>query len=240
MPILSVKTTIFIEFENILFDTDTFILGELYLKYINASDELRMLFKPLMDIIDKYGVDNLYLLSQIKHNRNPLYDFIDHDMEYPNKKEICDFLYDSILYGEYDIEYMHNLELTNIGKSIYQLLIDENLDKLYIYINRETDSIMNFLVTWLNQDTRIEYITGNKNDFLEKIECESYFLSRYDDIESIAKLSNPNKIMQKDVVIPEYKFNIDKEGNLRYKNMTYSKLFDDFNINVTSAKLPIV
>ena len=123
MPILTAKSIVFIEFENLLYDTDTFVVQKVYDKYKDDREHCPCL--ELLDRIDRNGIENMKYISQVKMNINPIMEYMNDDIE--NPLDVASDIYESIMYAEYGTtEQFDDLNKTTVGNSIDMIMRDEH------------------------------------------------------------------------------------------------------------------
>lgn len=235
MSILTAKSIIFIEFENILCDTDTFVIQKIYDTFKNNRENC--ILNALLDKIERNGIENIKYISQVKKNMNPLIEYINDDIE--DKDGIAYEIYNNILYAEYgSTETFDSMPKTIIGSSLDVLIMDENLEKTYIFCKNPTPEICEFIYE-MYDESRTDIIAGDESDFLRKVPCTSYFISDSSNIQDIMECGHTEDTPV-EIYVPEYTFNITEDTREIITYPPIDELTRNSSIVVNSIRLPIV
>ena len=233
MPILTAKSIVFIEFENLLYDTDTFVVQKVYDKYKDDREHCPCL--ELLDRIDRNGIENMKYISQVKMNINPIMEYMNDNVD--NPLDVANDIYESIMYAEYGTtEQFDDLNKTTVGNSIDMIMRDEHFQTMYIFCNNPTPEIYDFIYSMY--DDRIIIISGDKSDFLQTVPCTAYFISDATNILDIMEIERDEDDIV-EIYIPEYKFTMDEDGIILI-DPPIKELTKDNSINVATIGLPIV
>lgn len=238
MALLYGASEIFVDFNSILFDTDTYVISHIYEAFKDKTDHS---FVELVNYIKENNGVNFEYIGQVKNSINPLADFIENEEE-------ANMCYYEVLYNvDIDVDIMiDELAPTDLGKSMLTLMKDENLKKLYVYIDMPTPTLCEVVYNYFEMDSRVIIVGGNKDEFLN---CEEYFCDTYifQDIKDVSSLMKFGKRKESiDVLVPEFPFNIDEEtGNIYLLDddgdeISGTQLSNDYNINISTIELPLI
>lgn len=245
MSMLYGKTNVFIDFEGMLYDTDTYVVRELY-DYIQKQDEPSM-FDSMNELFDNLSVENLKYALQLKSFPNPLMEFIEalDDDEDIDLEEVANEIYNSTLYtfklpeGERTPD-MNILQLTSIGAGLKTLLNDPNFNTLYIYVTRELNNdIIKLINEDLDSECDIIFLTGDKKKAMNTQICDFYFLSKLSDIYNICDRHHESEI---NVLVPTFEFNMDDDEENPLVNLEENAIITKrkYNIEVCTTNIPIL
>ena len=233
MPILTAKSIVFIEFENLLYDTDTFVIERLYDKY--KEDIENCPFCELINKIDRNGIENIRFISQVKTNINPIMQYMNDNIE--NPLELSNQIYDNIIYHNYGtIEQFDCLEKTIIGNSVDTIMRDEHFETMYIFCNDPTPEIYDFIYSIY--DDRIIIVNGSKSDFLRTVPCNIYFISDATNILDIIEVKRDDSDIV-EIYVPEYSFNMNEDGTI-FIDPSINEITKENSISIATIELPIV
>lgn len=238
MALLFGASKIFVDFETILFDTDSFIISHIYEACKDTTDHS---FTELVNYIKDGNEDNFQYIGQVKNSINPLMDFIEDEEE----AYLC---YYEILYSvDMDIDILiDELAPTDIGKSLLTLMKDENVEKLYVYIEGPTPNLCQVVYNFFGQDERVIIVGGDKKEFLkcEDFYCDTYIVQNIDDV--LALMEGGKREDKTEVLVPEFPFNVGGETNdiMLYNEdgdeITGTYLSTNYNIDVSTMELPLI
>lgn len=222
---------------SVLFTTDWFVLQKIY-KYLFRTNDTNDLFYELKDQVesDLVGYQNISKLAQIKSFPNPLMDY----MVNPDESTADNYYNGILLDDEITQEtYFTDLFKTNIGKSLDQLLKDSNLTSVYVHVASPAENMLTFIhMSYANIDkSKINFVIGNKEDFLKDIPCDNYFFNNIDDIQFIMNIDRDKDCC---VYTPEYSYNMrtDKPAMVRVP-IPLEELTSNNKICVNTIKLPL-
>lgn len=106
-------------------------------------------------------------------------------------------------------------KLLSIGQSIYILLQQSFLQKIYIYSEYYDERIQNDISNSYKDLHNITYVSGNFKDVISKIpeKITTYII---DDIDLLSQLIDMNKVAYSNVLLAKYGFNykLDEESQL--------------------------
>lgn len=255
MSLLHGATSIFIEFEGILYDTDLYVVREIY-DYMMSHDDKVTLFDELPKIMDKVSPRNLKYLLQTKQYQNPLYDYITEDIELDDDSDVdledlADGIYSETLYnfkyvelppdGEPDPDdTLNTLRLTMIGTSLKSIIMDENMKNVYIYFKKApNDDILKVITEDLGDHGCIQIVHGDLHDAMINNLSDVYFLNNVLDIYCLATKKYEDEIS---IVLPMFLFNMvdDPESTLIDLEENAIAMKRKYNIEVCSTRIPIV
>lgn len=246
MSMLYGNTSVFIDFEGMLYDTDTYVVRELY-NYINQRDEPSM-FDSMYELFDNLSVENIKYALQLKSFPNPLMEFIaalDNEDEDIDLEQVADEVYNSTLYnfklpeGEITPE-TNTLRLTSIGAGLQTLLNDTRFKTLYIYVTCELNNdIITLINNDLDSDCDIIFLTGDKKKAMSDHICDFYFLSKLYDMYHICDRHHNDEI---NVLVPTFEFNMDDDGENSLVNLEENAIITKrkYNIEVCTTNIPIL
>lgn len=233
MSILTAKSVIFIEFENLLYDTDTFVIQKIYDTFKDNREHC--ICNELIDKIERNGIQYMKYIAQTKQNMNPIIEYLDDDIEDP--AGVAEEIYNDIIYAEYGtLEPFDILHKTIIGNSVDGIMKDEHFDRMYVYCKNPTNEICDLLFELYSD--RVIIIGGDKSDFFQTIPCTSYFIADALDLLDIVKVDHGDEPIE--VYIPEYSFNMNKETGSILIDPPVGEIVDGTGISVNTIKLPIV
>ena len=246
MSLLYGTTSVFIDFEGMLYDTDTYVVRELY-DYIRKQDGPSM-FDSMYELFDNLSIENIKYALQLKSFPNPLMEFIESlgDDDDTDLEEVADEVYNSTLYtfklpeGEITPE-TNILRLTSIGAGLKSIINDPNFKTLYIYVTRELN---NDIIKLINEeldtvDCDIVFLTGDKKKAMNTEICDFYFLSKVSDIYHICDKHHESEI---NVLVPTFEFNMDDDVEVPLVNLEENAIITKrkYNIEVCTTNIPIL
>lgn len=190
MSALHESTTLFVDFENVLCNTDEFVCGKLY-DLVNEYDDI-VTNNPLYAVFEVMritGKDALPEFSKLKNTINIFRDLIDpskiEDVEGIDKETQMDMIaedtYDGILY--YDYKNFDEFTFSNIAESFISLIKDENLSTMYIYTKYITSAIHKSIYNLYQSSEKVKIVSGDKGEFLKTTKCDMYIFNDAKDIE---------------------------------------------------------
>lgn len=220
---------------NILVSTDLFVVDQIY-RYLYRTNDTNDIFYNLKQAIELEGVGygNLHNLLQLKKNRNPLLQY----MITPDQ-DIADQYYNGILIDDnyQSDQYFPNLRKTTIGNALNTLVKDTNFDKVYVYAPKMTEALFTYIMTLFPEKPKWNFVTGDRGRFLAEYECNNYFI---EDISTITQLVTKRHIIEGNIYIPEYRFNMHPELPVVLNSpIPVEALNNEYNLKLHSIKLPI-
>lgn len=245
MSMLYGETSAFIDFEGMLYDTDTYVVRELY-DFVQKQDEPTM-FDSMKEVFDNISDDYIGYALQLKSFPNPLMEFIeslDGDEEV-DLEEIADEVYNATLYsfrlpeGEITPE-TNTLRLTTVGKGLQSILNDPNFKTLYIYVTRELNNeIIKLIINDLDSSCDIIFLTGDKKEAMNKHICDFYFLTKVSDIYHICDRHHKDEI---NVLVPTFEFNMDDDEEEPMVELEEDAITTKikYNIEVCTTSVPML
>ena len=229
MSVLFRRSKIFIDLKSLLAYTDLYVIERLFEMSYEQNLDLSI-FTTLKKEVNTIGFDQMRYKLQEKKFINVLYGYLDFDVVCKGERdpyEFCRELYNSLLYQEYDF-YAPNspvLELTPLADSIQLIATDVNTDSIYIYMEEECRYLQQILDSFMGS-SKIQYVSGDKKEFLTNNTFDSYFFESIDDISYISR-RHPNK---SEVIVPAFPFNAsgyefdDETGEPRYSQDSLHKI----------------
>lgn len=245
MSMLYGETSAFIDFEGMLYDTDTYVVRELY-DFVQKQDEPTM-FDSMKEVFDNISDDYIGYALQLKSFPNPLMEFIeslddDGDLDL---EEVADEVYNSTLYsfrlpeGEITPE-TNTLRLTTVGRGLQSILNDPNFKTLYIYVTRELNNeIIKLIINDLDSSCDIIFLTGDKKEAMTKHICNFYFLTKVSDIYHICDRHHEDEI---NVLVPTFEFNMDDDEEEPMVELEEDAITTKikYNIEVCTTSVPML
>lgn len=204
MSALHGPSTIYVDFENVIANTDYFVCKKLYGLMNDDKEAVKNnILHNFFDIINKLGGED-YILSfcNTKKNINPFFEIADlsllSEAELAPFKEanlsnedinvfLCSQMYYEILNHNYTFDYMDDFSYTNVADSLKALLKDNQLQKIYIYVDTLTDFIHKSIYNKFNNSDKIVIVTGDKINFLSQYRCDSYMVQNVYDVRFLSK-----------------------------------------------------
>lgn len=237
MAFLHSASDIFIDFKTLLFDTDSYVIANIYEAF---KDKENHSFTGLIEYL-KDNETNLPYVGQVKNSINPLDDFVEDDYE----AELC---YNEILYNA-NVEpfvLIDKLVPTAIGKSLLTLMKDENVKNVYVYVDYPSVAICQTIYNFFDKDERVTIIGLGKEDFLQTKEytCNTYLFENIDDV--LYLLPNGKSEETRIVLVPEFSFNVDEEtGDILLKDeddntISGMQLSEEYNIELSTIAIPLI
>lgn len=248
------RSSIFADARNVIVATDAIVACR-FQHYMHAHPTEIQFFTSdcLWMMKDVYFPEVKRTLLGTKQNRNFLLDYFNWewvmDSSPINPQQFCEILYQNILAMEpdgKDILGQEDLEpaLTGIGASFKNLIKDENINQLHIYLD---DAIPEYLekklITYLNGSTKLSFVRGNKEDYFNTHQFDSYFFEDVTDIDQY--LTKPHKALV-EILVPASTNNltvVEREGNtgLRLVSTNHPNQYYQENIraNIFTIGLPI-
>ena len=260
MSLLHGTTTIFIEFEGMLYDTDTYVVNEVFNYMVSHKDEKNP-FDGLYDMVDLVSPRNVKYLLQTKETLNPLMGYLTEGFECDEEsdldlEDIADITYTTTLYNfkytdedrdDVDDEgnpIINTLRLTSIGAGLKGLVNDKNIKNLFIYSRQPlSEDMLKLLYEDFGDPACIKLIVGDKKKAMLQNLSDVYFLNSISDMYNIVEQGKryENEIQ---VVVPTFSFNMMDEDediellvNLK-ENAIVTK--SKYNIEVCTTNIPIV
>lgn len=226
--------TFFIDL-SLLVSTDLFVVDQIY-RYLHRMDDSTDEFYKLKLTVESKGVgyENLNNLLQLKTHPNPLLDF----MSNPNESVAYEY-YNGILYDDSytNDSYYTTLTKTSLGTAFTSLVKDTNLDKMYVYTPKLTQSLFSYIMSLFPEKPKWNFVTGDKSQFLKEYECNNYF---FEDVASIQYLVDKKHVIAGNIYVPEYTFNMDPDISILLKTpIDIESLNNDYNLRVHSIRLPL-
>ena len=232
------KSIIYIDFENVLCNTDPFVMDTLNNIYIESKvngDEKEYL-KNISDIYGEIEKNTKKYIACVKDNPNVINDFnIDDNLsEYD-----CDDLKNVILYADYETSLEGEITLTKLGGHIKNYLGNEDCEKIYVYCKSVTEALHSLIFSFFDTgDDRVCLLDGDRSEFLQTIPCTAYFIEQVDELYAIC---HPHYELPeiREVYIPAFRFNMDEEGNLLSFDHP-SNILEEFKTQINIVDLPII
>lgn len=245
MSLLYGNTSAFIDFEGMLYDTDTYVVRELY-DYIRKQDEPSM-FDSMYELFDNLSIENIKYALQLKSFPNPLMEFIntmggDDDVDL---EDVADEIYNTTLYSfklpeEESSPEDNTLQLTSIGTGLKSIINDSRFKTLYIYVTRELNNdIIKLINADLDSECDIIFLTGDKKKAMNENICDFYFLSKLSDMYYICDRHHEDEI---NVLVPTFEFNMDDDEDFPMVNLEENAIITKrkYNIEVCTTNIPIL
>lgn len=215
MSILHKSSTIFIDFEDMLCDTDSYVCKQLYTSY-KSSKPNDFIFKKLIDTIDhpEVGDENIKYLVMTKETDCFLEEYVDDgqlqsDEEHMNLSIIVNAIYSEILYNDNISDIGGQLSLTKIGDNMRYLIKDPNLKNIYIYMPSCTNAIHRFIFNqFTDLQEKITIITGDRESFIRSTPCELYIMKSIDYVPCLFF----DRGIVSEIIIPSLPCNMEENG----------------------------
>lgn len=238
MSLLTRQSTIFIEFMDLVVNSDLYVvkrLVELMSNEIIKLDYLTPLLNEFKDEPDNYIIERL----NSKFNLNPLLDYLDMSklVDGINYMDEMNNLYNTVLCE--DISSMHKLKSTNLLDSLVNILSNKDIKSIYVYYPKYSQSIHFFIRELFNDSKKVSVVDGDIESAICNLDVDSYFIR---DIVNIHSLMNkPNRKQTIDFVVPEFKCNYINNGITEDLDLPIpaQDIYNKHNINVRAIKLPI-
>lgn len=247
MSLLYDSSSLLLDFNNVLVNTDFFVCHTLYTTIKDRDFISKQPIHTFFDIIDQTGVDMIDNFVQVKTNINPFRDIIDVSLiefESGIDKDVqinlmCDSLYKNILAKACQTDIP--LLFTNIADSFKFLTKDTNLTNIYLYMDLDILSeplhkaIFDYFDT---NNTKVTIVGGDKKKFISENECNLYIFENARDIECLPSILDPNNIPKKEILL------LDNDYNRTLWNTyfmdgdnTHTSVNTRFNIDVSFVKV---
>lgn len=253
MGVLFRRSRIFMDLRTMFAYTDLYVVERL----IELVDERKLdlsLFTTLADEYKELGPDMMRQRLQAKKFLNVLYGYLNMDIackQEGDPYEFCKELYEVLLYQEYDPqeEYSPSLQLTPLSDSIKLLAKDKNAESIYIYMDRECHYMRHIVSSFMGTN-KVNFVIGNKEEFLKENTFDSYFFENVDDIEYISRKHE----YRSEVIIPAFPFNVtgydcDENGEIIYSQDSMFKFpildknpveyLEEYNLNIALIDIPL-
>ena len=226
--------TFFIDID-LLLSTDLFVVDQIY-RYLYRFDDKNDKFYTLKLAVDVDGIgyENLNSLLQLKNNLNPLLEF----MNIPDSK-VADEYYNGILFdNSYTTDsYFTTLTLTKLGRALVMLTRDTNLDNIYVHTPMLTESLFSYIMDMVPDKNKWNFVVGSREEFLREYECNNYFVH---DVATISTLAHKRHIIEGNIYIPEYNFNMNKDMPILLDSpVPVNDLNSKYNLKINSIVLPL-
>lgn len=225
--------TFFIDL-SLLVSTDLFVMDQIY-RYLYRMNDKNDMFYSLLETVESIGgYDKLGALIQTKSHINPLCEY----MNDPNV-EIANEYYNGILFDDSYTQdsYYPNLDLTNIGRALSTLAKDTNFNTIYVSTPTINKPLFNHIMSLISNKNKWNFVVGSKEEFFYENECNNYFIN---DINDLHMLTRKKHLIEGNIYIPEYSFNMNPEVPLLLNTPIESKVLNDtYNLRIHSIHLPI-
>lgn len=218
------RTSIFVDARNVMVATDAIVACRFQRYMHNNPTEIQFFTSDclwMMKTLHFPAVKNTILGT--KQNRNFLLDYFNWECVTEssniNPHWLCEFLYQNILAMEpddTDVLGQEDIEpaLTGIGASFKNLIKDENINHLHIYLDHTIpDYLEKKLTTYLNGSTKLFFVKGDKKDYFNTHQFDSYFLEDVTDIDQY--ITKPHSALA-EILVPASANNltvVEREGN---------------------------
>ena len=203
MSALHGPSTVYVDFENVIANTDYFVCKKLYQLLKEDKEAVKNnILHNFFDIINQLGEEYILSFCNTKKNINPFFEIADLSVlteeELAPFKEaklsneeinvfLCTQMYYEILNHSYTFDYMDDFSYTNVADSLKVLLKDNQLQKIYIYVDSMTEFIHKSLYNKFNNSDKIVIVTGDKPKFLSEYRCDTYMVQNVYDIRFLSK-----------------------------------------------------
>lgn len=197
MSVLHTASTIFVDFNNIIANTDLFVCKQLYQIAKDAESMKTHMLHAFFEIIDQVGEEYIINYVNTKKNHNPFREIVDSDMDDIKDKsseeidDLCQEIYDAILYYDYSIPESIIFEYTNIADALWTISKDKQLETVFIYVEDITPSIQQSLMERFENYDKFIMVTGDKGELLNDLKCDLYIFDDIMDIELLPSVINP-------------------------------------------------
>ena len=203
MSALHGSSVVYVDFENVIANTDFFVCKKIYQLLKNDKEAVKNnILHNFFDIINQLGEDYILSFCNTKKNINPFFEIADlsvlTEQELAPFKEaglsneeinvfLCSQMYYEVLNHEYTFDYMDDFSYTNVADSLKVLLKDTQLQKIYIYVDTMTNFIHKSLYNKFNNSDKVVIVTGDKFKFLSETRCDTYMVQNVYDIRFLSK-----------------------------------------------------
>ena len=203
MSVLHNVSNIYVDFENVIANTDIFVCTKLYK---NLKDKKEIIkshpIHGLFDVINTTGIESISTLEQLKTTFNPLRELADEtklssEQNLTKSQQldlICDDIYDQILsYNYTDIESIEDMTYTNIADSLVVLTKDKKLENIYVYVKNLSTFIHSSIYEHFREVGKVKIITGDRRKFFDEVVCDTYIFNNIMDIELLPSVTSDYK-----------------------------------------------
>ena len=221
MSILYKSSVIFINFEDMLCDTDSYVCNQVY----KANDSLKTnMFNKLIETIERpeVGVDNIKFLVMTKQTDCFLREYVSNDYlgddidiidnnddKITNIPIIVSSMYNEILYNDKVTKIDNDITFTNLSNSIEYLITDPNFQKMYVYMPSCTQAIHELIYNHFSRiKDKITIVTGDMESFLQTTPCDVYIIK---DIDLVPCLFFDRE-EDAQIIVPAFPCNMDSNG----------------------------
>lgn len=187
-----------------------------YILEILRNDEYREGYSEVIDYskIDGKSFNELFMLSVSMTDKNIFRSLTTFPFDY-------DATYYDLLYNQ-NPDIIEKAALLSMGRSIKILLSQNYVKRIYIYTEEFNQNIFDDLVKEYSGESRIDYVSGNLEDVLDKITDNITFYA-LNDITLINTLIKKNRIANSNVIVGSfgynYKFSEDGVPVLKFDNL---------------------
>lgn len=248
------NTKIFIELKGMIVSLDAIVASRIH-DYFEKNEGASSFFTKELDKLRDQDIRALAQnIMADKNNPNFLLDYFNwnilntKELSNVNPVSICDSIYKEIL----NIEDTGNkifaqigsgLLMTSISQSFKNLITDDNLNAIYIYVD---ETIPDYVVKGMNffygSLQKIKYVKGSKGKFIKEVPCNSYFIENPEDIDKYFAIPHTDNV---EIYIPGSNSNTSTNEVLKgveLKQLTTKKPLEkylEYNVNVYTLFLPI-
>lgn len=229
----------FIDFEDILFDTDTFVCKQIYkaLCAMKPEDCAKHPLHYLKDAIDQAGENTINTITKLKNTSNPLEEFIDEELleEGIQPDILANTFYYTILDDDSDENMLVGEVLpTTFAESINAVLQDTNFKMAYVYVNGElTDAKHVLISSFFNYNPKITMVTGDKLAFIKQYQIDTYAFKNISEIEYLKMIPNRSVDTALEFITTEAPFNHNLWEQTKDEDGFHEDLSKTFNISVS-------
>ena len=256
MSALHGSSTVYVDFENVIANTDYFVAKKLYQLLKNDKDAVKNnILHNFFDIINQLGEDYILSFCNTKKNINPFFEIADlsvlteaelapfkeaHLSENDINVFLCCQMYYEILNHNYTFDYIDDFSYTNVADSLKVLLKDSQLQKIYIYVDTMTDFIHKSLYNKFNNSDKVVIVTGEKAKFLSEYRCDTYMVQNIYDIRFLSKNFKETDNRASFIFLDNSYNQLAWNNTLADEDhKSHTTIEDEFHINVSMMKVTI-
>lgn len=233
MSNLEKSTSIYVDFKNMLFDVDKYVLETIY-KTMQNRKEFSSLFRILKETGG--GMDDIPYLIKEKNYKNPLIELLIMNKSEPVAER--DVFLPAQFYYNYIVNDLENenldveLQPTNLSATLRVLLKNEYLEKIFVYMDVARPELCDAIYNFFTGSTKVFICTGDRKDLFKDFSFDTYI---FEDVQDVVSLMDIDPDTPKHVLIPEFKYNFNTDGSIK---MDIPKGLSE-HMSVNSIKLPI-
>lgn len=215
------EEVIFIEYERVIKNPDQYLLHRM-------GNDLSFVYENFMNLDEIKGIDmdNAMTASMLMKTNNIFTSFA--------KGQLNPMWYDDYvrLFHLADDMYQHT-DLLDIGKSLYSLMYQKFVKKIYLWSPRPDERIIEDITQRHHSRAKVEYVYGDLAGVLKMIPDEVTVFA-FGDVEHMNVIKDYEHIEYTEIMYAKYRFNLVKDpDDGKYKPKLDPKIFGQKPVKIT-------